>query len=218
MRIRRQLLFAAVAPLAIGVAASTACADPRPPAGAAASTRTASVVTELSAQEISLGDRATLQVRGRLVEGDTLLFPLSQMAVAVEVRGEQSTTPQRCNTTTSREGRFSCTFSVTAHDATTATVTFPGNALFAPGRASTTVAGPGRQGTPAPATPAAPAKPAASAAPAAPAKPAGGTLTAVSPSLHAAKPAASAAPVKPAGPAASAAAPAAAPSTAGRPH
>ncbi|MET9494136.1 hypothetical protein [Streptomyces sp. NPDC006552] len=184
MRIRRQLLFAAVAPLAIGMAASAACADPRPPTASPGTTRTASVVTELSAQEVSIGDRATLQVRGRLVEGDTLLFPLSQMAVSVEVRGEQDTKPQRCNTTTSREGRFSCTFSVTAHDTTSATVTFPGNALFAPGRATTSVAGSGQKVTASPAAPStAPARPSSS----------GGTLTAVSPAAHAAKPAAPAA-------------------------
>ncbi|WP_344441208.1 hypothetical protein [Streptomyces kunmingensis] len=144
----------AVTPVALGLAASTACADPRPPAAPAAShskvafaTRTASVVTELSAQEVSLDDRATLQVKGRLVEGDTLLFPLSQQAVSVQISGEDSTLPQRCNTTTTREGRFSCTFNVAAHDTTSATVTFRGNALFAPGTATTRISDPHHHAT-----------------------------------------------------------------------
>jgi hypothetical protein len=147
MHIRRRLLFAAVTPLALGVAASTACADPNPPAAATSTlqqsgsaTRTATVVTELSAQEVSAGSSATLQVKGRLVEGDTLLFPLSRLAVSVQVREDGRTAPQKCNTVTTREGRFSCTFNVTAHKATSATVTFAGNALFAPGTATTSIA------------------------------------------------------------------------------
>ncbi|MFJ9037002.1 hypothetical protein ACIRF8_10495 [Streptomyces sp. NPDC102406] len=136
----------AVTPLAIGVAASTAGAEPRPPASASAAstigTRTATVVTELSAQETSAGPTgATVRVEGRLVEGETMLFPLSRLAVSVRISGEDPTSSQKCNTTTTREGRFSCTFEVAAHRTTSATATFAGNALFAPGTATTSVAG-----------------------------------------------------------------------------
>ncbi|MFI0241100.1 hypothetical protein [Streptomyces sp. NPDC016845] len=157
--IRRQLLFAAVTPLAIGVAAPAAGAVPRPPAAthhqAADTTRTATVVTELNARETVVGSAATLRVKGRLVEGDTMLFPLARLAVSVEVSGDARTAPQKCNTTTTREGRFTCTFHVTPHQMTVAAVTFGGNALFAPGKATTSI----------PAS--APAAPAASAAPSA---------------------------------------------------
>ncbi|MFJ8825176.1 hypothetical protein ACIREE_25775 [Streptomyces sp. NPDC102467] len=158
MHIRRQLLFMAITPVAIGVAASSACADPRPAAPTTAarhqpapSTRTATVVTELSAQEVSAGSNATLQVKGRLVEGDTLLYPLPNLAVSVKISGADRTAPQRCNTATTREGRFSCTFHVTAHTTTTATVIFGGNALFSPGSASTSI-GSAAQRPPSPAT------------------------------------------------------------------
>ncbi|MEV1026281.1 hypothetical protein [Streptomyces sp. NPDC050264] len=187
MHIRRQLLFLAITPLAIGVAASSACADPRPQAPstaarphAAPTTRTATVVTELSAEEISFGSSATLKVKGRLVEGDTLLYPLPNLAVSVQISGDDriAPAPQRCNTATTREGRFSCTFNVTAHRTTSATVTFGGNALFSPGRATTTIGrSPQSPASPAATPPATlPAKP-----PAAPATPSSSPATAAEP-------------------------------------
>ncbi|MGW2230044.1 hypothetical protein [Streptomyces formicae] len=146
MGARRHLLFLAAVPLAMGVTALPAGADPQPPApsalsdgGTTVSTRTASVVTELSAQEVSLGDRATLHVSGRLVDGDTLVFPLSRLAVSVEITSTSGAV-QQCNTVTTREGRFTCAFHVAADDTASATVTFRGNAVFAPGTATTTIA------------------------------------------------------------------------------
>ncbi|MEU6394594.1 hypothetical protein [Streptomyces sp. NPDC046939] len=156
MPLRRRLLSAAVTPLVIGVAASAAGAAPRPPALShhrpAVAARTATVVTELSARETPAGAASTVRVKGRLVEGDTLLFPLARLAVSVEVSGEADAAPQRCNTTTSREGRFTCVFRVTPRRMTEATVTFRGNALFAPGKATTTIAAdpPGAAPAPAP--------------------------------------------------------------------
>ncbi|WP_394436475.1 hypothetical protein [Streptomyces sp. SGAir0957] len=167
MHIRRQLLFAAVTPLLIGVTAAAAGADPRPPAASphrmADAPRTATVVTELSARETAAGSGATLRVTGRLVEGDTMLFPLARLAVSVEVSGDARTTPQKCNTTTTREGRFTCTFHVTPGQMSAATVTFGGNALFAPQKATTTV--PSAASASASSRPPAPPAPAASASP-----------------------------------------------------
>ncbi|ATL27889.1 hypothetical protein [Streptomyces formicae] len=160
MGARRHLLFLAAVPLAMGVTALPAGADPQPPApsalpdgGTTVSTRTASVVTELSAQEVSLGDRATLHVSGRLVDGDTLVFPLSRLAVSVEITSTSGAV-QQCNTVTTREGRFTCVFHVAADDTASATVTFRGNAVFAPGTATTTIA-PGSTAPTAPTPPAA---------------------------------------------------------------
>ncbi|MFJ2769367.1 hypothetical protein [Streptomyces sp. NPDC087300] len=135
----------AAVPLALGVSALPAGAEPLPPApsllpeaGQADSARAATVVTELSARETSLGEGTTLHVSGRLVDGDTLLFPLPQLAVSVRITGAAGAA-QECNTTTTREGRFTCAFEVAAHDTAEATVTFRGNAVFAPGTATTRV-------------------------------------------------------------------------------
>ncbi|WP_420036762.1 hypothetical protein ACN2WE_35120 [Streptomyces sp. cg28] len=125
--------------LATGAAAAVAKPAPPPPAASFVSTRTAVVVTELGAQEITVGTTSTLTVTGRLVEGETLTYPLAGLALAVEVTGDGEEM-RRCNTVTSDQGRFSCTFHTGAHRMSSAAVRFAGNALFAPAEATTSIA------------------------------------------------------------------------------
>ncbi|MER5945414.1 hypothetical protein ABT127_05070 [Streptomyces sp. NPDC001904] len=187
MRASRFLLGTATLVLLGSAASATAATAVKPPPAASfVSTRTAVVVTELGAQEITVGATSTLTVTGRLVEGETLTYPLARLALAVEVTGGPKDAARRCNTVTSDEGRFSCTFHTGAHQMSSAAVRFAGNALFAPAEATTSIAdhpsaspSPVASATPSAVTPAAPS--AAPTTPATPTVPATPTATSPTP-------------------------------------
>ncbi|MFJ4713523.1 hypothetical protein [Streptomyces sp. NPDC088785] len=141
MRASKTLLSAAML-VVLGPGAAAVAAKPGPPSPDASfvSTRTAVVVTELGAQEITVDTASTLTVTGRLVEGETLTYPLARLALAVEASGRSGTGAHRCNTVTTDQGRFSCTFHTAAHEVSGVAVRFAGNALFAPAEATTSIA------------------------------------------------------------------------------
>ncbi|MET8687268.1 hypothetical protein ABZV77_23935 [Streptomyces sp. NPDC004732] len=131
----------AVACLAAGTATTaTALTVREAPADAQAdSTRTASAITELSAEEVSTGASARVKVTGRLVEGSTLTFPLARIPLTVHVTDTAAATPASCHARTTDRGTFSCSVAVTAGTTRSVKAAFAGNELFAPCTSTTSI-------------------------------------------------------------------------------
>ncbi|WP_055565533.1 hypothetical protein, partial [Streptomyces atriruber] len=132
----------AVACLATGTATTATALTVRdaPPAAAQAdSTRTASAITELSAEEVSTGESARVKVTGRLVEGATLSFPLARIPLTVQVTDAAAATPASCHARTTDRGTFSCSVAVSAGTSRSVKAAFAGNELFAPCTSTTSI-------------------------------------------------------------------------------
>ncbi|MEU6822714.1 hypothetical protein ABZ921_18970 [Streptomyces atriruber] len=141
----------AVACLAAGTATTATALTVReaPPAAQADSTRTASAITELSAEEVSTGESARVKVTGRLVEGATLSFPLARIPLTVQVTDAAAATPASCHARTTDRGTFSCSVAVSAGTSRSVKAAFAGNELFAPCTSTTSIGSTDEAATPA---------------------------------------------------------------------
>ncbi|MFF3642677.1 hypothetical protein [Streptomyces sp. NPDC002564] len=142
-------LAAACAAAGTATTATALTAPDTRPAAAADTTRTASAITELSAEEISTGGSARVRVTGRLVEGATLSFPLARIPLTVQVTDTTSLTPASCHARTTDKGTFSCSVSVSPNSARSVKAAFAGNELFAPCSSTTSIGSADDTGLPA---------------------------------------------------------------------